>query len=184
MELVKIIIYFKNRSSIKLLLNTTPWKSLYEEKSDFSNFRIVRSLVYYHNVEIETGFNRRIKSDSKARQIRLIRYSKGSSQYKVWNPTNNKIEEITFIRINKSDYIIILEELEEQEIISSLFNESEDPSSNNEMIEISIPSINFDRDEYVLFFIFIYHCPDLLALTKINELDINKEFINLKQRFS
>jgi hypothetical protein len=30
-----------------------------------------------------------------------------------------------------------LEELGKQEMISSLFNESEDPSSNNEIIEIS-----------------------------------------------
>jgi hypothetical protein len=30
------------------------------------------------------------------------------------------------------------------------FNESKDPSSNSKMIEISIPSINFDRDKYEL----------------------------------
>jgi hypothetical protein len=65
-------------------------------------------------------------------------------------------------------------------MILSLFNESEDPSSNNKIIEISIPSINFDRDEYELFSIFIYYCPNLLALIKMNESDINKEFINFK----
>jgi hypothetical protein len=82
-----------------------------KKKSDFFNFRIIRSLVYCHNVEIETDFNRRIKSNPRARQIKLIGYSKRSSQYRVWNSTNNKIEEITFIRIDKSDYMIILEEL-------------------------------------------------------------------------
>jgi hypothetical protein len=76
--------------------------------------------------------------------------------------------------------VIILEKLEKQKIILSLFNESEDPSSNNEMIEISIPLINFNRDEYKSFFIFIHYCLNLLALIKMNELDINKEFINLK----
>jgi hypothetical protein len=76
--------------------------------------------------------------------------------------------------------MIILKELGKQEIISSLFNKSEDSSFNNEMIEISIPLINFDRDKYELFSIFIYYCPDLLTLTKINESDINKKFINLK----
>jgi hypothetical protein len=76
--------------------------------------------------------------------------------------------------------MIILEELGEQEIISFLLNESEDPSSNNKIIEISIPLINFNRDEYKLFSIFIYYCPNLLALIKMNESDINKEFINLK----
>jgi hypothetical protein len=84
-----------------------------EKKSDFSNLRIIGSLVYYHNVEIEIGFNRRIKSNSRNRQIRLIRYSKGFSQYRVWNPINDKIEEITFTRINESDYMVTLEELEE-----------------------------------------------------------------------
>jgi hypothetical protein len=52
--------------------------------------------------------------------------------------------------------MIILEELEEQKIILFLFNESEDPSSNNKIIEISIPSINFNKDEYESLSIFIY----------------------------
>jgi hypothetical protein len=73
-----------------------------------------------------------------------------------------------------------LEELEEQKMILFLFNESKDLSSNNEMIEISIPLIDFNRDEYELFFIFIHYCPNLLALIKVNESDINKEFINFK----
>jgi hypothetical protein len=180
MELAKIIIYLKNRSSIKLLLDTTSWESLYKEKSDFSNFRIIELFVYCHNIETEIDSNRRIKSDSKARQIRLIGYGKRSSQYRVWNPTNDKVEDVTFIRIDESDYVIILEELGEQEMILSLFNESEDPSFNNKIIEISIPSIDFNRDEYELFSIFIYYCPNLLALIKVNESDINKKFINFK----
>jgi hypothetical protein len=65
-------------------------------------------------------------------------------------------------------------------MILSLFNKSEDPSSNNKIIEISIPPINFNRDEYELLSIFIHYCLNLLTLTKVNESDINKEFINLK----
>jgi hypothetical protein len=113
MELAKTAIYLKNRSLTKSLLNITPWESLYKEKSDFSNLRIIKSLVYYHNIETEIGLNRRTKSDPKARQIRLIGYGKRSSQYKVWNSINNKVEEITFTRINESDYVVILEELGE-----------------------------------------------------------------------
>jgi hypothetical protein len=156
MELIKIAVYFKNRFPIKLLLDTIPWESLYEEKSNFSNFRIIKSFVYCYNVEIKTGPNRRTKSDPKGRQTRLIRYGKGSNQYRVWNSINDKVEEITFTRIDESDYIITLEELGEQEIILSLFNESEDPSSNNKIIEISIPPIDFNKNEYKLFFIFIH----------------------------
>jgi hypothetical protein len=111
MELVKIIIYFKNRSPIKLLLDTTSWESFYKEKSDFFNFRIIGSLVYCYNVEIEIDFNRRTKSDFRNRQTRLIRYDKESNQYKIWNPINDKVEKITFTRINESDYVVILEEL-------------------------------------------------------------------------
>jgi hypothetical protein len=179
MELIKTAVYLKNRSLIKLLLDTTSWKSFHKEKSDFFNFRIIESLVYYHNVETETDPNRRTKLDFRARQIRLIRYSKESNQYKVWNSTNDKIEEITFTRINESNYIIILEELKEQKILLFLFN---DPSSSSEIVKISIPSINFYRNKYKLLSIFIYYCPDVLALIKVNELDINKKFINLKQR--
>jgi hypothetical protein len=180
MELIKTAVYFKNRSPIKSLLDTTLWESLYNEKSDLSNLRIIGLIVYCHNIETETGLNRRIKSDFRTRQTRLIGYGKGSSQYRIWNPINNKIEEITFIRINESDYMVILKELEEQEMILSLFNESEDLSFNSKMIEILIPSIDFDREEYELFSIFIYHCPDVLALIKINESDINKKFVNFK----
>jgi hypothetical protein len=73
-----------------------------------------------------------------------------------------------------------LEELEEQKIFLFLFNESEDLPSNNEMIKISISLIDFDRDKYESLSIFIYYCPDVLALTKIAEPDINKEFIDFK----
>jgi hypothetical protein len=52
--------------------------------------------------------------------------------------------------------VITLEELGEQEVILSLFNESEDPSSNNEIIEISISPIDFNKDEYEPLFIFIF----------------------------
>jgi hypothetical protein len=183
MELAKTNIYFKNRSPTKSLLNTTAWESLYKEKSDLFNLRIIESLVYYHNIETETDPNRRIKSDSRTRQTRLIGYSKRSSQYRIWNPINNKVEEITFIRINESDYIITLEKLEEQEMISSLFNELKDSSSNNKIIKISIPSINFNRNKYKSLSIFIHYYPNLLILIKMNESDINKKFINLKQRF-
>jgi hypothetical protein len=68
-------------------------------------------------------------------------------------------------------------------MILSLFNESEDPSFNNEIIEILIPLINFDKDKYKSLSIFIYHCPDVLALIEMDESDINKKFFNLKQRF-
>jgi hypothetical protein len=113
MKLIKITVYFKNRYSTKSLLDTTPWESFYGEKSNFSNLRIIELLVYCYNIETETGLNRRIKSDSKTRQIKLIGYNKRFSQYRLWNPINNKIEEITFIRINESDYMIILKELGE-----------------------------------------------------------------------
>jgi hypothetical protein len=180
MELIKTVIYFKNRFPTKLLLNTIFWKSLHKKKSDFFNLRIIKSFVYYYNIETEIDSNRWIKSDPRDRQTKLIRYDKGSNQYKVWNSINDKIEEITFIRINESDYIIILEKLKEQKMILSLFNESEDPSSNNKMIKFSIPSINFDRNKYESFSIFIYYCLDVLILIKIDESNINKEFINFK----
>jgi hypothetical protein len=76
--------------------------------------------------------------------------------------------------------MVTLKELEEQKITLSLFNESEDPSFNNEIVEISIPPINFDRDKYKLLFIFIYYCTNVLILININESDINKEFIDFK----
>jgi hypothetical protein len=76
--------------------------------------------------------------------------------------------------------MIILKKLKKQKIILSLFNESEDPSFNNKMIEISISPINFNRDKYESLSIFIHYYPNLLALTKMNESDINKKFINFK----
>jgi hypothetical protein len=113
MELIKIIIYFKNRSPIKSLLNMISWKSFHEEKSNFSNLRIIGLFFYYYNIEMKIDSNRQTKSDFRTRQIKLIRYGKRFSQYRIWNSTNDKIEEITFIRINESDYMVILEKLEE-----------------------------------------------------------------------
>jgi hypothetical protein len=83
MELIKTAVYLKNRSPIKSLLDTTPWESLYKEKSDLSNLRIIGSLVYCHNIETETGPNRRTKLNSRIRQIRLIKYDKEFNQYKI-----------------------------------------------------------------------------------------------------
>jgi hypothetical protein len=113
MELAKIAVYLKNRSPIKSLLDTIPWKSLYKKKSNFSNLRIIELLVYCYNVETENDFNRRTKSDSRDCQTRLIEYGKESSQYRIWNFINNKVEEVTFTRINESDYMVTLEELGE-----------------------------------------------------------------------
>jgi hypothetical protein len=83
MELIKIAVYFKNRSPTKSLLDTIFWESLHRKKSDFFNLRIIESLVYYHNVETETNPNRRIKSDPKIRQTKLIGYSKEFNQYRI-----------------------------------------------------------------------------------------------------
>jgi hypothetical protein len=77
MKLTKTVIYFKNRSPTKLLLNTTSYESFYKKKSDLFNFRIIELLVYYHNIEIETNPNRQIKSDFRIRQTKLIGYNKG-----------------------------------------------------------------------------------------------------------
>jgi hypothetical protein len=76
--------------------------------------------------------------------------------------------------------MVTLKKLKEQEMTSSLFNESENPSSNNKIIEISIPPINFNKDKYKSLSIFIHQYPNILALTEMNESDINKKFINLK----
>jgi hypothetical protein len=79
MESVKIVIYFKNRSPIKSLLNTTLWESFNEEKSNLFKIRIIELPVYCYNIETETDLNRRIKSDFRIRQIRLIGYDKRSN---------------------------------------------------------------------------------------------------------
>jgi hypothetical protein len=94
----------------------------------------------------------------------------------VRDSANTEYRILLMIRSRKS-YLFALTN---QIIWLFLFNESEDFSSNNEMVEISIPPINFDRHEYESLSIFIYYCPDVLALTKMDESDINKEFINLK----
>jgi hypothetical protein len=83
MELIKTAVYFKNRSLTKSLLNTTPWESLYRKKSDFSNLRIIKLFVYCHNIETETGPNRRTKSDFRTRQTKLIGYNKRFNQYRI-----------------------------------------------------------------------------------------------------
>jgi hypothetical protein len=62
-------------------------------------------------------------------------------------------------------------------MILFLFNESEDPLFNSEIVEISISPIDFDRNKYELLFIFIYHCPNVLALIEMDESDIKKNLL-------
>jgi hypothetical protein len=56
-------------------------------------------------------------------------------------------------------------------MILSLFNKSEDLSSNNKIIEISIPLINFNKDEYELFSIFIHYFLNMLAFVGLRCLE-------------
>jgi hypothetical protein len=75
-ELVKTIVYLRNRLLIKTLDQLTPYKCLYKEKPDVSHLRIINSIIYYHEMESETGLNRKIKLEPRARKCRLIKYEK------------------------------------------------------------------------------------------------------------
>jgi hypothetical protein len=75
-ELVKTIVYLRNRLLIRTLDQLTPYKCLYKEKPDVSYFRIIGLAVYCHEVKSETGPNRRMKLELRARKCRLIGYGK------------------------------------------------------------------------------------------------------------
>jgi hypothetical protein len=57
-------------------------------------------------MESETGPNRRMKLEPRARKYRLIKYEKETTQLRVWNPANKQIEKMTFTRINETDTVI------------------------------------------------------------------------------
>ena len=105
-ELVKTIVYLRNRSPTRTLDQLTPYECLYKEKPDVSHLRIIGSAVYCHEVESETGPNRRMKLEPRARKCRLIGYGKGTTQLRVWNPANRQVEEVTFTRIDETDTVI------------------------------------------------------------------------------
>jgi hypothetical protein len=82
-ELVKTIVYLRNRSLIRTLDQLTPYKCLYKEKPDVSHLRIINLAIYCHEVESESGLNRKIKLELRARKYRLIRYEKRITQLRI-----------------------------------------------------------------------------------------------------
>jgi hypothetical protein len=82
-ELVKTVVYLRNRLLTKILDQSTLYKCFYKKKPDISHLRIINLAVYYHEVERESGLNRKIKLEPRARKCRLIKYGKGTIQFRV-----------------------------------------------------------------------------------------------------
>jgi hypothetical protein len=76
-ELVKTVVYLRNRLLIRILNQLISYKYFYKKKSDISHFRIINLAVYCHEIKRELRLNRRMKLESRARKCRLIRYGKG-----------------------------------------------------------------------------------------------------------
>jgi hypothetical protein len=105
-KLVKTIVYLRNRSPTRILDQLTLYEYFYKEKPDVSHLRIIGLAIYYYKMKSETGPNRRMKLELKTRKCRLIGYGKGITQFRVWNPANRQIEEVTFTRIDETDTVI------------------------------------------------------------------------------
>ena len=105
-ELVKTIVYLRNKSPIRILDQSIPYKCLYKKKPDVSYFRIINSVIYCHEIESEIGPNRRMKLEPRIRKCRFIKYGKRTTQFRVQNPANKQVKKVTFTRINKSDTVI------------------------------------------------------------------------------
>jgi hypothetical protein len=108
-ELAHTAVYLRNRSPTRALKDKTPYEAYWGEKPNIEHLRAIGSIVYARNVEIQLEDPRK-KLDPKARKVRLIGYRKGSDQYKVWNPITNKVEEVTFVRIDENDTQMSAEE--------------------------------------------------------------------------
>src|SRR5260370_19516359 len=82
-ELIKTIVYLRNRSLTRTLDQLTFYECFYKKKPDVSHLRIIDSAVYCHEVESESGLNRRMKFELRAHKCRLIKYGKGTTQFRV-----------------------------------------------------------------------------------------------------
>jgi hypothetical protein len=105
-KLVKRVVYLRNRSLTRTLDQSIPYECLYKRKPDVSHLRIISSTVYCHEMKKESGPNRRIKLEPRARKCRLIKYEKGTTQLRVWNPANRQVKKVTFTRIDKTDTVV------------------------------------------------------------------------------
>ncbi len=56
-ELVKTIVYLRNKSLIRILNQLTLYKYLYKRKPDVSYLRIINSAVYCHEIKSELRLN-------------------------------------------------------------------------------------------------------------------------------
>jgi hypothetical protein len=82
-ELVKTVVYLRNRSSTRTLDQLIPYECLYKKKPNVSHLRIIGSAVYYHEIKRESGLNRKIKFELRVRKCRLIGYGKRITQLRV-----------------------------------------------------------------------------------------------------
>jgi hypothetical protein len=82
-ELVKIVVYLRNKLLTRTLNQSTPYKCFYKKKFDVSHLRIIGLTIYYHKVESELGLNRKIKLEPRTHKCRLIKYEKRTTQFRV-----------------------------------------------------------------------------------------------------
>src|SRR5450755_1179102 len=98
-ELAKTAVYLINRSPTRCLEGKTPYEAWYGKKPDLLYLKIIGSVIYCLNVETKVN-----KLDPVARKCRLIGYGPGSNQYRVWNPETTEIKDVTFVKVDETDY--------------------------------------------------------------------------------
>jgi hypothetical protein len=77
-KLVKTVVYLRNKSPIRILNQLIFYECLYKRKPDISYLQIIGSVIYYYEIESESGPNRKKKLELRARKCRLIEYEKGT----------------------------------------------------------------------------------------------------------
>ena len=102
--------------------------------------KIIGSAIYCLNIE-KTDIK---KLDPVARKCRLIGYGPGNNQYRVWNPETTEIEDVTFVKIDETDYrvtdkeIALTKDIGTDEIDSyELIDSDEESESGNEELHSS-----------------------------------------------
>ncbi len=130
-ELTKTAVYLINRSPTRCLKDKTLYKTWYGHKPDLSYLKIIGSAIYYLNIEkIDIK-----KLDPVTRKYQLIGYRFENNQYRVWNPETIEIKDVTFVKINETDYRMTDREIALAEDIRTDEIDPYEPTDNDEESE-------------------------------------------------
>ncbi|CAG9839428.1 unnamed protein product [Diabrotica balteata] len=99
-EAVNTAVYVLNRTALSQVQNMTPYEKWFGRKPDLKHIRVFGSTAY---MLIPSQFRK--KFDSKSRKLLFVRYDEYSSNYRLWDCEERRIEVSCNVNFNEDETI-------------------------------------------------------------------------------